>query len=298
MTAVTSSSISELRERTGAGIVDCKKALQEADGSLDKAVEILRQKGIASAAKKAGRVAAEGAVVAKVSQDGKTGVLLELNCQTDFVAKNDKFHALLNEILDLVLSSNAKTIDEVFSLKVQTGDLVKDHVALKSAEIGEKLDLRRIVKYNASTDQNIGFYTHPVGSKIAVLVLTNKGDAQLGKDLAMHIAASQPAPEFVTRDEIPAEAIENEKRIELGKADLSNKPKDIAEKIVAGRVDKALMEKVLLEQPFIKNPSVKVKEQLAQSGASILSFARFNLGEGIEKQESNFAEEVAAQMKG
>jgi elongation factor Ts len=296
-TIISSSLISELRERTGAGLVDCKKALQESEGDVTKAIEILRQKGIASASKKSGKIAAEGSVIAKISNDGQKGVLIELNSQTDFVAKNEKFVNLLAEIADLALSSEAVDLETLKSLKVKSGETVSDFIALKTAEIGEKLDLRRFVFYKAQSGELIGAYTHPVGSRIAVLVNLKTSSEQLGKDIAMHIAAVQPAPEFLDRTEIPAETIENEKRIELGKEDLVNKPKEIAEKIVTGRVEKALMEKVLLEQPYIKNPSQKIKEFLEVEKASVVKFARFNLGEGIEKEEVNFAEEVAAQMK-
>jgi elongation factor Ts len=295
--AITSANIAELRERTGAGIVDCKKALQEAEGDLTRAAEILRQKGIASAAKKSGKVAAEGAVKAQISTDGKKGVLIELNSQTDFVAKNEKFQTLLQTLIDLALASKVNTIDDLSSLKAPSGETVSDLIAIKTAEIGEKLDLRRLVVLEASAEQAVYEYTHPVGSRIAVLALLNKANEALGKDLVMHIAASQPAPEYLNRSEISPEVIENERRIELGKEDLANKPKDIAEKIVAGRVDKALMDKVLLEQPFVKNPSQKIKEYLEQNKAEVLKFVRFNLGEGVEKQESNFADEVAAQTK-
>lgn len=294
--AITSAQISELRERTGAGIVDCKKALQESDGDITKATEILRQKGIASAAKKAGKVAAEGAVIAKI--EGNKGVVVELNSQTDFVAKNEKFQNLLNEIVQVALKSGVKNLNELKTQKVSSCESIEEFVALKSAEIGEKLDLRRFISFVAEGDQLIGSYTHPVGSRIAVLVKLSGKQEQTAKDIAMHIAASIPSPEFISRDEIPAEVIENEKRIELGKEDLANKPKEIAEKIVVGRVDKALMEKVLLEQAYVKNPTQKIKDFLGAQNTQVLEFVRFNLGEGIEKQESNFADEVAAQMKG
>ncbi|MDX1921352.1 MAG: translation elongation factor Ts [Candidatus Caenarcaniphilales bacterium] len=295
--STTSSNISELRERTGAGIVDCKKALEEAGGDLTKATEILRQKGIASAANKSGKVAAEGAVKAQVSGDGKKGVLVELNSQTDFVAKNEKFQSLLNQIIEIALSSKVNTVDDLASLKTASGDTVANLIALKTAEIGEKLDLRRLSVIEASADEKIYEYTHPVGSRIAVLVKLTANNDQIGKDVAMHIAASQPAPEYLDRSEISEDIIENERRIELGKEDLANKPKEIAEKIVTGRVEKALMEKVLLEQPFVKNPSEKIKDYLQKNKLDVVKFVRFNLGEGIEKKESNFAEEVAAQTK-
>ncbi len=295
--SINTKDLSDLRERTGAGIVDCKKALQESDGDLSKAVELLRQKGLASAAKKTGKVAAEGAVIAKVRADHKKGIILELNSQTDFVAKNQKFQDLLAEVTEIALNQNINTLDDLKAAKNAQGETVSDIISLKTAEIGEKLDLRRFEVYTASADQSIAQYTHPVGSRIASLVKVQGGPEGFGREIAMHISAIQPAPEFLTRTAISEELIENEKRIEAGKDDLAGKPKEIIDKIVSGRVEKALMEKVLLEQFFIKNPNQKIKEFAAENKAEILNFIRFNLGEGIEKNESNFAEEVAAQMQ-
>ncbi|MDX1918494.1 MAG: translation elongation factor Ts [Candidatus Caenarcaniphilales bacterium] len=297
---VASSDISELRERTGAGLSDCKKALMEADNDLNKAAEILRQKGLAASAKKAGKVAAEGAVIAAISSDAKQGVLIELNSQTDFVARNEKFQSLLKEIVDLSLAGSFHSLDQLQNAKISTGDTVLNLISLKSAEIGEKLDLRRFVKFEAGANESLASYTHPIGSRIAVLVKlqSNPPKEAVGKDIAMHIAASQPAPEFLNRDAIPAEIFENEKRIELGKEDLKNKPPEIAEKIVTGRVEKVLLERVLLEQAFVKNPGQKIKDYLKDHGAAVIDFLRFNLGEGIERNTASFADEVAAQMKG
>lgn len=296
--SINSKDISDLRERTGAGIVDCKKALTESNGDLNKAMEILRQKGLASAAKKTGKVAAEGAVIARTKPDQKKGIILELNSQTDFVAKNQKFQDLLEEVIAIALNQNINTLNDLKAAKNDKGENLSDIISLKTAEIGEKLDLRRFEAYVAeASDESIAQYTHPVGSRIATLVKVKGGDENFGREIAMHISAMQPAPEFLNRDAISEEVIENEKRIESGKADLANKPKDIVDKIVSGRVDKVLMEKVLLEQPFIKNPNQKIKEFALENKAEIIQFIRFNLGEGIEKNESNFAEEVAAQMK-
>ncbi len=295
--AISTTAITELRERTGVGLVECKKALQETEGDVAKAAELLRQKGIASAGKKAGKIAAEGAVLAKVDEKASKGIILELNSQTDFVAKNEKFQSLIKEIAEIALDQEISDIEKLKASKVKSGETIAEFIAIKTAEIGEKIDLRRLALYKAGPDESIFQYTHPIGSKIAVLLKLKGGNAQAGKDVSMHIAAAQPAPEFIIRDEIPAEVIENEKRIELGKEDLANKPKEIAEKIVTGRVEKILAEKVLAEQPFIKDPGQKIKDYLAKANASVIQFVRFNLGEGIEKAESNFADEVAAQLK-
>ncbi|MDJ0625611.1 MAG: translation elongation factor Ts [Candidatus Caenarcaniphilales bacterium] len=292
--AITTASISDLREITGAGLIDCKKALQETEGDVQKAVELLRQKGIASASKKAGKIAAEGSVKAKVSNNGAKGVLVEVNCQTDFVAKNEKFQQLLDEIIDLALNTEIDDITKLKEQKISSGETIQDLIAIRTSEIGEKIDLRRVKLIKAAEGEFISEYTHPVGSKISVLVKIKGENEQVAKDIAMHVAATIPAPEYLDRNEIPEEVIENERRIELGKEDLANKPKEIAEKIVNGRVEKALMEKVLTEQSYIKNPSQKIKEYTKTENIEIIEFCRFNLGEGIEKKEENFAEEVAA----
>ena len=292
------SDISELRNRTGAGLADCKKALIEAEGDMSKASELLRQKGLASASKKAGKVAAEGAVIAKTNADSSKGVLLELNSQTDFVAKNEKFQALINDVVNVALSQDVKTLEELKAAKSTGGETVEELISLMIAQIGEKIELRRFCSMKAeNSEESIFEYTHPIGNKIAVLGKVKGANAELREDLAMHIAAHIPQPEFVLRDEIPQEVIENEKRIEMGKEDLANKPEQIKEKIVQGRVEKVLLDKVLLEQVFVKDSGKKIKELLSEKKAQVIAFERFNLGEGVEKKQISFADEVAAQTK-
>ena len=290
--------ISELRTRTGVGLSNCKKALIESGGDISKASELLRQKGLASTANKAGKIAAEGSVVAQISSNSKRGVLLELNSQTDFVAKNENFKGLLGQILEIACENkDINSLEELKEYKISTGETINDLISLKTAQIGEKLELRRLHITQIENDkQQIFEYTHPLGSKIAVLGL-GENIGEIAKDLAMHIAAFQPQPEFLQREDIPEEKIATERRIEEGKEDLANKPAEIKEKIITGRVEKALMEKVLLEQPFVKDQSKKIKDLLKENNASILNFKRFNLGEGIDKKECNFADEVAAQMQ-
>lgn len=295
---VNMADIKELRERTSAGLSDCKKALIEAEGNLEKATELLKQKGLASVAKKAGKIAAEGAVAAQVKDN--TGVILELNSQTDFVAKNDNFKELLNVLVETALSTGAGSLEELATQTVPSGETVSDYIAMKTSQIGEKLDLRRLQVIKASEGEKLFAYTHPIGSSVAVLgKLKTSADADvLGKDLAMHIAAVQPQAEYLSKDEIPAADMATEKEFQLGKEDLAGKPEQIKEKIVEGRVEKVMLSKVLLEQGFIKDPSKKVKELVSENNAELVEFVRFNLAEGIEKKEENFAEEVAAAQRG
>lgn len=295
MSKINVKDIQELRERTGVGISDCKKVLIEAEGDLEKAADLLRQKGLASVAKKAGKIATEGAVVAKVIDN--YGVIIELNSQTDFVAKNEKFQELLNTLIEVACKNKCKTIDEVKAITLPSGEKVEEYIAITTATIGEKLDFRRYQAIEANDSQTIFTYTHPIGSKIAVLGKLSNNNEDLGKDLGMHIAAYQPQPEYINRDEIPQSAFDKETEFELGREDLANKPDSIKEKIVTGRVEKALTSKVLLEQDFIKDSSLKVKDLLTKHENTVESFVRFNLGEGLVKKEENFADEVAAQTQ-
>lgn len=302
---VSTSDITELRERTGVGLSDCKKALVEAEGDLDKATELLRQKGLASVAKKAGKIAAEGAVISKV--EGNIGVMIELNSQTDFVAKNDKFVKLVDTILDTALNQKCPDLSTLLNAVTSSGESVQDIIAVNTAQIGEKLELRRYMLLEAQSSSECLFsYTHPIGSKIAVLGLMKLVDStsdvsenqrEIAKGVAMHIAANIPQPEYLERNEVPQDIIDKETEIEMGKDDLSGKPEDIRQKIVTGRVEKALLSKVLLEQDFVRDPSKKIKEFVSSNGLLIQSFSRYNLGEGIEKKEVSFADEVAAQTQ-
>lgn len=311
-TQISASMVKELRDKTGAGMMDAKNALVEAQGDMERAAEILRQKGIASAEKKSGRATAEGLVQAKVAADGKRGVLFEVNCETDFVARGEMFQELVNQLADQLLASNAPNRDAALQEKAQfdPGKTVEEAIKEKIGVIKENISLRRFNRYQLETPGVVQAYIH-TGGKIGVLlelqadkdaVVSQEGFKQLAKDLAMHIASS--APEYVKRDEIPASVIDEEKRIEMGKEDLQSKPPEIREKIVTGRVDKIMAQRVLLEQPFVKDPSITITDLLKQKGSelgatfTVNRFVRYLLGEGLEKREDNFAEEVMAQIKG
>lgn len=285
---ITATMVKELRDKTGAGMMDAKKALVEVDGDMDKAMEVLRQKGIASAEKKMGRIAAEGRVGSYV--DSTVGAMIEVNCETDFVAKNAEFIELTDGLAELVAKTNPA---DVAALEATTcpkcGKVIADVLKEKIASIGEKITIRRFVRYEG----NIATYIH--NGKIGVLLETSAADAELAKDICLHIASS--APEFVSRNEIPASVIEEERRIEMGKEDLQKKPEQIREKIVEGRVNKLMAERCLLEQPFVKNPDLTI-EQLVSGKLDIKRFTRFVLGEGLEKRSENFAEEVMGQIQG
>ncbi len=285
---ITATMVKELRDKTGAGMMAAKNALVEVDGDMDKAMEILRQKGIASAEKKMGRIAAEGRVGSFV--DEKCGAMIEVNCETDFVAKNEEFIELTNGLAQLVATANPA---DVAALEATTcpkcNKAVAEVLKEKIASIGEKMTIRRFVRFEG----NVATYIH--NGKIGVLLETSAQDAEIAKDICLHIASS--APEFVSRNEIPASVVEEEKRIEMGKEDLANKPEQIREKIVEGRVNKLMAQRCLLEQPFIKNPEITI-EQLISGKLEVVRFERFVLGEGLEKKSENFAEEVMGQIKG
>ena len=285
---ITATMVKELRDKTGAGMMDAKKALVEVDGDMDKAMEVLRQKGIASAEKKMGRIAAEGRVGSYV--DSSVGAMIEVNCETDFVAKNAEFIELTDGLAELVAKTNPADVAALENITCpKCGKLIADVLKEKIASIGEKITIRRFVRYEG----NVATYIH--NGKIGVLLETSAADAELAKDICLHIASS--APEFVSRNEIPASVIEEERRIEMGKEDLLKKPEQIREKIVEGRVNKLMAEKCLLEQPFVKNPDLTI-EQLISGKLNIVRFTRFVLGEGLEKRSENFAEEVMGQIKG
>ncbi len=286
--AITAAQVKELREKTGAGIMDAKKALTETDGDMEKAMELLRQKGIASADKKMSRIAAEGLVASYVA-DG-VGAMIEVNCETDFVAKNPEFKELANNLAKLVAEANPADVDALLATVCPCCNVkVEDKIKEKIAKIGEKITVRRFVRVEGAP----ATYIH--NGKIGVLLNADKTDEVIEKDVCLHIASA--APEFVSRKEIPQDVIDEETRIEMGKEDLAKKPENIRAKIVEGRVNKLMSQKCLLEQPFIKNPDITV-EQLIKDHFEIKSFTRWVLGEGLEKRNDNFAEEVANQMKG
>ena len=283
---ITATMVKELREKTGAGMMDAKKALVEVEGDMEKAMELLRQKGMASADKKMGRIAAEGRVGSYVSDS--VGAMIEVNCETDFVAKNEEFIELTNNLAELVATTNPADVDALLATVCpKCGKTVEEALKEKIASIGEKITVRRFVRYEGA----VATYIH--GGKIGVLLSTDKADEVTAKDVCLHIASS--APEFVSRAEIPASVIEEETRIEMGKEDIANKPEQIRAKIVEGRVNKLMAQKCLVEQPFVKMPDQTI-EQYISGKFAIVKFERFVLGEGLEKRNENFADEVMSQI--
>lgn len=287
MAQITASMVKELRETTGAGMMDCKKALSATDGDKEKAIDWLREKGISKAEKKAGRVAAEGAVFACV--DGSVGVILELNCETDFAAGNEQFRTLGDKILAHIAKTNPADLDALLSSDLG-GKKVSDLVTEATATIGEKISLRRFVRYESAG--RIGSYIH-MGGKIGVLVDLSGGDEALAKDVAMHIAASNP--QAIDRAGVDASAIEHEKEVLRKQALEEGKPEKIVDKMVEGRINKFYKEVCLVEQEFVKDPDKKISDVLG--GNAVKAFTRYQLGEGIEKKQEDFAAEVQAQLK-
>ncbi len=284
--------IKELRDISGAGMMDCKKALEENDNDIKKATEWLREKGIAKAAKKAGRIAAEG--LSTVITEGNKAVILEINCETDFVAKNEKFQNFVNEVARTILNSNAKTNEEALALPCEDGTL-NDAVTNMTATIGEKISFRRFTLLEKSDDQNFGAYIH-MGGKISVLTLLDGASEEVAKDVSMHAAAMRP--EYVKKEQVPEEQVEHEKKILTEQAIAEGKPANIAEKMVMGRINKFYKEICLEEQEFVKDNSVSVAKYVSNNGGKIVDVIRYEVGEGLEKRQENFAEEVAAQMNG
>ena len=284
--AVTAALVKELRERTGAGMLDCKKALVETDGDIELAIENMRKSGQAKAAKKAGRIAAEGVILTKVEAGKAT--MLELNCETDFVARDEGFLAFGNKLLDVAFENNLNDIEALNSAEVEGGVVSEVRDALV-AKIGENISPRRVLTVEGD---NLGAYVH--GGRIGVVALLTGGEEELAKDVAMHVAAS--SPQFVKPEQVPAEVVEKEKAIQIEIAMQSGKPAEIAEKMVVGRMKKFTGEISLTGQPFVKDPSVSVGELLKSNNADVVNFVRFEVGEGIEKKSEDFAAEVAAQM--
>ena len=292
---ITAALVKELREKTGAGMMDCKKVLTETDGDLEKASELLRERGIAKAAKKSGRVAAEGLVEAYISEDGKVGAVVEVNSETDFVAKNEEFKAFVADVAKQVAEKNPATVEELLAQEsiAEAGKTVKEVLIGKIATIGENMSVRRFARFETA-DGMVEKYIHGEG-KIAVLVNMKNADKELAKDVCMQIAAARP--EFVDRNAVPADRVEKEMEILKAQAMNEGKPAEIAEKMVQGRIGKFYGEICLVEQPFVKNPDEKISKLLETKGASVVEFARLEKGEGIEKKEENFAEEVMNQLK-
>ena len=289
---VTAAMVKDLREKTGAGMLDCKKALEATNGNMEEAVNWLREKGIAKAAKKSERIAAEG--VAAILTRGNDAAIIEVNSETDFVAKNDEFKSLVNEILEAIIKSNAKTMEEALELKTSEGT-INDLVVSKTATIGEKLSFRRFNKITKKDNEVFGSYIH-MGGRIAVLTVVSDVTEEVAKDISMHTAAMRPL--YVTKDEVPAELVEKEKVVLKEQAINEGKPAEIAEKMVEGRIRKYYEEICLEEQAFVKDPSINVATYAKNNGGKIVSMTRYEVGEGIEKKEENFAEEVAKQING
>ena len=289
---MNASLIKELRDISGAGMMDCKKALEENDNDIKKATEWLREKGIAKAAKKAGRIAAEG--LSTVIVDGNKAVILEINCETDFVSKNEKFQNFIKEVAETILKSDAKTNEEALKLPCSEGTL-EDYVTTMTATIGEKISFRRFSLVEKKDNENFGAYIH-MGGRISVLSLIEGASEDVAKDVSMHAAAMRP--EYVTRDQVPTDQVEKEKKILTEEAIREGKPAEIAEKMVMGRINKYYKEICLEEQDFVKDNSVTVSKYVANNGGKINKVVRYEVGEGLEKRQDNFAEEVAAQMQG
>ncbi|GAA3706534.1 translation elongation factor Ts [Oceanisphaera sediminis] len=287
MATITAALVKELRERTGAGMMDCKKALTEANGDIELAIEEMRKSGQAKAAKKAGRIAAEGIILQR--QAGNTAVMIELNSETDFVAKDAGFRAFGDKIVDIALANKINDLDALKAAEYENGESVELTLTNLIAKIGENMSLRRIVLVEGD---NLTTYLH--GTRIGVIANLKGGDEEVAKDVAMHVAASNP--QFVKPEDVSEEVVAKEREIQVDIAVNSGKPKEIAEKMVEGRMKKFTGEISLTGQPFVKDPSISVAERLKQAGADAIGFVRFEVGEGIEKKEEDFAAEVQAQI--
>ena len=291
---ITATMVKELREKTGAGMMDCKKVLTESNGDMEKAAELLRERGIAKAEKKSSRIAAEGLVLGYISEDEKVGAIVEVNAETDFVAKNQEFRTFVEDVAKQVAEKNPKDVEDLLAQTsiAENDKTVQEVLVNKIATIGENMSIRRFARFE--TNGLVGKYIHGDG-KIAVLVNMAKGDSETAKDICMQIAAAKP--EYLNPEAIPADRLAKEKEILKAQTINEGKPEAIAEKIVEGRIGKFYSEICLVDQPFVKNPDIKVSELLKQKDAEVIEFAKFELGEGLEKREENFAEEVMKQMK-
>lgn len=286
------SDVKELREKTGAGMLDCKKALEATEGNMDAAIDWLREKGIAKAAKKESRIAAEGLCVIKT--EGNYAVVLEVNSETDFVAKNEEFVNFVQYLADVILKNNVSEVEDVLALE-DNGETIEQKLVALTAKIGEKISFRRFVKIEKEDNDQFGPYLH-MGGRIAALVVTKNATDDVAKDVAMHVAAMNPVCRG--RDEMPAELLEREKKVIKEQVMNEGKPEEIALKMVDGRINKFYKESCLEEQEFIKDSSLTVLEFVKQQGGEIVSMTRFAVGEGIEKKQENFADEVMNQING
>jgi elongation factor Ts len=287
---ISASLVKELREQTGAGMMDCKKALSETDGNLEKAVDWLREKGIAKAGKKGARIAAEG--LANIFIKDNKAVMIEINAETDFVSKNEEFQELLKNVGETVLNSDAKTLEEANELKFEDGTIA-DLIIAKTSKIGEKLDFRRLAVIEKKKDENFGSYLH-MGGKIAVVAVVKGANEEVAKDVAMQAAAMKP--KYVFKEDVPADVVEREREVLKEQAMNEGKPADIAEKMVEGRINKFYKEICLALQAFIKDGDIDVNKYVTNNGGELISCTTFVVGEGIEKRQDNFAEEVMAQI--
>ncbi len=289
---VTANMVKELREVSGAGMMDCKKALSETNGNMEEAINYLREKGIAKSVKKESRIAAEG--LANIYVKDNKAVILEVNSETDFVSKNEEFRQMIDTIGNTILNSDAKTLDEANELACEEGT-IKDLIVSKVAKIGEKLSFRRFVAVEKSDDESFGAYIH-MGGKIAVLTVVKGANSDVAKEVAMQAAAMKPL--YVFPSEVPADVLDNEKSVLKEQAMNEGKPAEIAEKMVEGRIKKFYKEICLAEQPFIKDSDMSVETYVKNNHGEIVSMVRYEVGEGMEKRNDNFAEEVMSQVKG
>lgn len=292
--AITAKMVKELREKTGVGMMDCKKALQETDGDMDKAVDYLREKGMATAAKKADRIAAEGSTF--IATDNNTAVLLEVNCETDFVTKNEQFKQLLSELGNHLLSQKPESVEAALEQKLNgEGETVEEHINSFVAKIGEKISLRRFELITKTDQDAFGAYLHMGGRIGALTLLEGTTDEDTAKDVAMHVAAVNPR--YISREDVSEEEVNHERELLKTQALNEGKPEKIVEKMVEGRLGKFFEEICLLEQDFVKNPDQTVKNFVSEKNANVKEFVRYEVGEGMEKREENFADEVMSQMK-
>jgi len=292
---ITAASVKELRDRTGTGMMECKKALQEASGDIETAIENMRKSGLAKATKKAGRIAAEGVIIMEKSDDAESVAIVEVNCETDFVTKSDDFQQFVTIVAACVLRNDPADLDALMAIPVDAGgsETLEERRQQLVAKIGENIHVRRFSMISSETGK-LGIYLH--GSRIGVVVELDKGEKSLARDIAMHVAASKPV--CVSERDVPAEILAKEKDIFSAQAAESGKPEEIIEKMVNGRIRKFINEVTLLGQPFIKDPDISVGKLLEQANASVNGFVRFEVGEGIEKKAEDFAAEVMAQAKG
>ncbi len=290
--SITAETVKQLRERTGAGMMECKKALVETGGDLDAAAELMRKQGLAKADKKATRVAAEGVIAVERSADGLAAAMVEVNCETDFVARGDDFRAFAKAVAGRAVADRPQTLDALLQAKLDGSEAIEERRRSLVAKIGENIGVRRFALL--TTPQHLGAYTH--GTRIGALVAVKGGNAQLAHDLAMHVAASNPR--YLSQREVPAEVIDKEREILTEQAKGEGKPPEIVAKMVEGRLRKSLGEITLLGQPFVKDPDTTVEKLLKGAGAQVIAFERFEVGAGIEKKQEDYVAEVMAQVKG